>query len=53
MNLRFELLPDDRIETCRDLCNKLMAFQKSKSYMMKLGDGSFVSNNETKEPSPC
>ncbi|MDQ0221059.1 GNAT family N-acetyltransferase [Peribacillus cavernae] len=33
MNLQYEIIPDDKIECCRDLCNELMAFQKSKSYI--------------------
>lgn len=31
MNLKYEIVPDEEIEYCRDLCNELMAFQKSKS----------------------
>lgn len=31
MNLNYEILPDDKIGYCRDICNELMAFQKSKS----------------------
>jgi hypothetical protein len=31
MNLKYEIIPDEKIEYCRDLCNELMAFQKSKS----------------------
>lgn len=31
MNLKYEIVPDEEIECCRDLCNELMAFQKSKS----------------------
>ncbi|MBM7691718.1 GNAT superfamily N-acetyltransferase [Peribacillus deserti] len=33
MNLTYEIIPDDKIEYCRDLCNELMAFQKSKAYI--------------------
>ncbi len=33
MNLTYEVIPDDKIEYCRDLCNELMAFQKSKAYI--------------------
>jgi GNAT superfamily N-acetyltransferase len=33
MNLKYEIIPDDKIECCRDLCNELMAFQKSKAYI--------------------
>jgi GNAT superfamily N-acetyltransferase len=40
MKLQFEILPDDRIECCRDLCNELMVFQKSKAYIKpELFDG--------------
>lgn len=31
MNMIYEVIPDDEIEYCRDLCNELMAFQKSKA----------------------
>jgi GNAT superfamily N-acetyltransferase len=31
MNLTYEIISDDQIEYCRDLCNELMAFQKSKA----------------------
>jgi GNAT superfamily N-acetyltransferase len=31
MELTFEIIHDDEIECCRDLCNELMAFQKSKA----------------------
>jgi GNAT superfamily N-acetyltransferase len=33
MNLQYEILPDDKIESCRDLCNELMVFQKAKAYI--------------------
>jgi GNAT superfamily N-acetyltransferase len=33
MNLKYEVIPDEKIESCRDLCNELMAFQKSKAYI--------------------
>jgi GNAT superfamily N-acetyltransferase len=33
MNLTFEIVTDDQMECCRDLCNELMAFQKSKAYI--------------------
>lgn len=33
MNLKYEILPVDKIEYCRDLCNELMAFQKLKAYI--------------------
>ena len=33
MNLKFEVLPVEKSEYCRDLCNELMAFQKSKAHI--------------------
>jgi GNAT superfamily N-acetyltransferase len=33
MNLIYEIISDDQIEYCRDLCNELMTFQKSKAYI--------------------
>ena len=33
MNLTYEVIPDEEIEYCRELCNELMAFQKSKAYI--------------------
>lgn len=33
MNLTYEFITDDQIEYCRDLCNELMIFQKSKAYI--------------------
>ena len=33
MNLKFEVLPDEKIEYCKDLCNELMVYQKSKAYI--------------------
>lgn len=33
MNLSYDVIPDEEIEYCRDLCNELMAFQKSKAYI--------------------
>ncbi len=30
-NIKIEIIKDDNIELCRDLCNELMAFQKSKA----------------------
>lgn len=33
LNLKFEVLPDEKIECCKDLCNELMVFQKSKAYI--------------------
>jgi GNAT superfamily N-acetyltransferase len=31
MNLQYELIPEEKAEYCRDLCNELMDFQKSKA----------------------
>lgn len=31
MNLNYEVITEDNISLCRDLCNELMAFQKSKA----------------------
>ncbi|WLD94658.1 GNAT family N-acetyltransferase [Alkalihalobacillus sp. AL-G] len=33
MNLKYKIIPDDKIECCRDICNELMTFQKSKAYI--------------------
>ncbi|MFE8700466.1 GNAT family N-acetyltransferase [Cytobacillus sp. FJAT-54145] len=33
MNITYEVLPVERVEECRDVCNDLMAFQKSKAYI--------------------
>jgi GNAT superfamily N-acetyltransferase len=33
MNLTYEVISDKEIEYCRDLCNELMAFQRSKAYI--------------------
>lgn len=33
MKLTYEVIPEEKIEDCRDLCNDLMAFQKSKAYI--------------------
>lgn len=33
MNLLYEVIPEEKIEYCRDLCNELMAYQKSKAYI--------------------
>ncbi|MEH7157726.1 GNAT family N-acetyltransferase [Neobacillus drentensis] len=33
MNLTYQVISDNEIEYCRDLCNELMAFQKSKAYI--------------------
>ncbi|PFA63071.1 GNAT family N-acetyltransferase [Bacillus sp. AFS015802] len=31
MNLLYEVIPEENAESCRELCNELMAFQKSKA----------------------
>ena len=31
MNLQYEVIPEEKAEYCRDLCNELMLFQKSKA----------------------
>lgn len=31
MNITYEVISNDKVEYCRDLCNELMAFQKSKT----------------------
>lgn len=33
LNLVYEVIPEEKIEYCRDLCNELMAFQKSKAHI--------------------
>ena len=33
MNLTYEVIQDKEIESCRDLCYQLMAFQKTKAYI--------------------
>ncbi len=33
MHATYEVLPEEKIEACRELCNELMAFQKSVSYI--------------------
>ncbi|KAF0819974.1 MULTISPECIES: GNAT family N-acetyltransferase [unclassified Cytobacillus] len=33
MNLNYEVITEDKISFCRDLCNELMAFQKSKAHI--------------------
>jgi GNAT superfamily N-acetyltransferase len=33
LNLKYEVLPDEKIEYCKDLCNELMVYQKSKAYI--------------------
>ncbi|MFS0777465.1 GNAT family N-acetyltransferase [Neobacillus sp. 3P2-tot-E-2] len=33
MDLIYEIISDEEIETCRDLCNELMTFQKSKAHI--------------------
>ncbi len=33
MHLTYEVVSDEKMEYCRDLCNELMVFQKSKAYI--------------------
>lgn len=33
MNVSYEIISEENVECCRDLCNELMAFQKSKSHL--------------------
>lgn len=33
MHLTYEVISEDQIETCKDLCNELMAFQKSVAHV--------------------
>ncbi|MFD2445271.1 GNAT family N-acetyltransferase [Bacillus sp. CGMCC 1.16607] len=33
MNFTYEIIPVEKAEYCRELCNELMVFQKSKAYM--------------------
>ncbi|WNB93836.1 GNAT family N-acetyltransferase [Bacillus sp. NEB1478] len=33
MELKYEIVSQDQIELCRDACNELMTFQKSKAYI--------------------
>jgi ribosomal protein S18 acetylase RimI-like enzyme len=33
MNIKYEIIPEEKIESCRDVCNELMVFQKSKAYI--------------------
>ncbi|MFF2445497.1 GNAT family N-acetyltransferase [Neobacillus sp. NPDC058068] len=33
MNITYEVIADEKSECCRELCNELMAFQKSKAYI--------------------
>lgn len=33
MEFKYEIITDEEIEYCRDLCNELMAFQKSKAHI--------------------
>jgi ribosomal protein S18 acetylase RimI-like enzyme len=33
MNITYEIISDEKAECCRDICNELMAFQKSKAYI--------------------
>lgn len=42
MNLQYEMIPEEKIEYCRDLCNELMDFQKSKA---QIKPGLFESMN--------
>ncbi|MFD1737404.1 GNAT family N-acetyltransferase [Bacillus salitolerans] len=35
MNFQYEIIPDDQIDVCKDLCNELMAYQKSLSYIKR------------------
>ncbi|PAB58165.1 GNAT family N-acetyltransferase [Anaeromicrobium sediminis] len=31
MNIKYEIIPSEKVGSCRDLCNELMIFQKSKA----------------------
>jgi GNAT superfamily N-acetyltransferase len=33
MNITYEIITDEKAECCRDICNELMVFQKSKAYI--------------------
>ncbi|KMJ59878.1 acetyltransferase [Bacillus sp. LL01] len=33
MKLTYEILPIDRLETCKEICNELMVYQKSMAYI--------------------
>ena len=33
MNLKSEVITEEKISLCRDLCNELMTFQKSKAHI--------------------
>jgi GNAT superfamily N-acetyltransferase len=33
MNIKYEIISEDNIECCRDACNELMSYQKSKAYI--------------------
>jgi GNAT superfamily N-acetyltransferase len=33
MDLKYEIIPEEKMELCRDACNELMSFQKSKAYI--------------------
>ena len=33
MNITYDILPEEEVECCRDICNELMVFQKSKAYI--------------------
>ncbi|MCR8847959.1 GNAT family N-acetyltransferase [Rossellomorea sp. SC111] len=35
MNLQYEVIPEEQAEYCRDLCNELMHFQKSKAFIAR------------------
>lgn len=55
-NITIEIVKDGNIEQCRDLCNELMAFQKSKAYIApEAFDGmNFETRLKTSfEHSPC
>lgn len=42
MNIKYEMISEDKIEYCRDLCNELMVYQKSKA---KIKPGLFDNMN--------
>lgn len=33
MNIKYEIIPNEKAEYCRELCNELMVFQKSKAHI--------------------
>ena len=35
MNIKYEVIPNDKAEYCRDLCNELMAFQNLKHKLIR------------------